>query len=124
MEPIWGLILFLCLCGIVAMVAKKRGRSAALFFFGTALPAVPLMILVSYGYGNNMEAKPAAMALVAFLCPVVGFIVAIMVDNKEEMASRKGEFGNLRKCPFCAESIRKEAVKCKHCGSAIAQGSI
>jgi len=25
----------------------------------------------------------------------------------------------LRKCPFCAEQIRKEAVKCKHCGSAI-----
>ena len=25
-----------------------------------------------------------------------------------------------RKCPFCAEEIRSEAIKCKHCGSEIA----
>lgn len=25
----------------------------------------------------------------------------------------------LRKCPFCAEEIKVEAVKCKHCGSEV-----
>jgi len=24
-----------------------------------------------------------------------------------------------KKCPFCAEDIKNEAIKCKHCGSAI-----
>lgn len=24
---------------------------------------------------------------------------------------------NLKACPFCAESVRMEAIKCKHCGS-------
>ena len=27
---------------------------------------------------------------------------------------------NLKACPFCAEPVRKEAIKCKHCGSELA----
>jgi len=25
----------------------------------------------------------------------------------------------LRKCPYCAENIKKDAIKCKHCGEAL-----
>lgn len=35
----------------------------------------------------------------------------------QEQTSEKGvSVGNLRKCPFCAETIQKEAKVCKHCG--------
>ncbi|HCI3893701.1 TPA: hypothetical protein NO315_004902, partial [Pseudomonas aeruginosa] len=27
-----------------------------------------------------------------------------------------------KKCPFCAEVIKAEAVKCKHCGSMLSAG--
>ena len=53
MEPIFGFILFFCACGIVAMVASKKGRSGTSFFFASAVPAVPLMIIVSAGLGNS-----------------------------------------------------------------------
>ncbi|EHJ49507.1 hypothetical protein DFW101_3511 [Solidesulfovibrio carbinoliphilus subsp. oakridgensis] len=32
------------------------------------------------------------------------------------IAGKEGPAGDERKCPFCAEFIKKEAVVCKHCG--------
>ena len=65
MEPIHWAIVFLILCTLVSFIASKKGRSGVKLFFAMALPAVPLMLLISYALGNNMEAKPLAMLLAA-----------------------------------------------------------
>lgn len=58
------------------------------------------------------------------LSPLVGLIVAGFMQRAETIdqaqAARSGAAGDYRKCPFCAEAIRREAVKCKHCGSEVA----
>ena len=123
MEPIHWVIVFLVACLLVSFIASKKGRSGVLLFFAMAAPAVPLMILVSFMLGNNMAAKPLAMWTVAFLCPVVGFFWAIMAKNKEQMAAETGSYGDMKKCQFCAEPVRAEAIKCKHCGSALRAGT-
>lgn len=72
----------------VASMAKKKGRSYGSYF-----------------------------ALSFFFSPLIGLIVlAIQGENKEELAKQNIEAGITKKCPFCANEIKKGAVVCQFCG--------
>jgi hypothetical protein len=117
MEPAHWLIVYLVLAALCSLVASKKGRSGWQFFLALILLPVPLMMITSYSLGDDMAKKPFAMWLAAFICPAIGLIVALMSDSAEKAAVERGKFGDYKKCPFCAESVRCEALKCKHCHS-------
>ncbi len=78
-------------CGVIsAMVAGNKGRSGCAWF---------------------------AMGL---LLGPLGLIWALVMPSNhatlEEQAILSGEYS---KCPYCAELIRSEAVKCRYCGSEV-----
>ena len=60
-----------------------------------------------------------------FVPAVIGFLEGIVLLSMDEkifnerynLNTSTQTKGEMKKCPFCAEIIKKEALKCKHCGS-------
>jgi hypothetical protein len=48
------------------------------------------------------------------LSPLIGFLIALI--SKDLSNDDKLQSGELKKCPSCAELVKREAIKCKHCG--------
>ncbi|MFI3221758.1 MAG: hypothetical protein QX191_01855 [Methylococcaceae bacterium] len=72
---------------IGGVIAAKKGRSGIGFFF--------LSILFS---------------------PLIGIISAIIATpNQKQIENDKVKLGWEKKCPFCAEIIKKDAVVCHFC---------
>lgn len=83
-----NLLIFSALLGLIpAAIAHNKGKD----FFGWWVFGAALFIV----------ALPAAI------------LARTEVDALE---MRQLKQGNLRKCPFCSELIKRDAIVCKHCG--------
>lgn len=51
------------------------------------------------------------------LSPLIGVIGALIAKpNKANIERTELSAGSMKRCPFCAELVKKKAIVCKHCG--------
>jgi hypothetical protein len=84
-----------------------------------------LAVLVGV-YADSKGHSGLGMFFVAIvLSPLIGFLIeAVRTEDSKVTESRALSSGNMKKCPACAELIKREARKCRYCGEEFWDASI
>ena len=94
MEAFIGLVFIWVICGFIAgSIASGRGRSGC------------------GGFATGF-----------FLGPL-GIIWALVMKKDQSTLDKEAlKSGKMKKCPACAELVKAEATKCRHCGEDLSAG--